>query len=304
MTIAAGFLCRDGMVICTDSELNYDALKLGTSKSFDLVSKGGTILTITGAGHWNYIRMAIQKIGALWLKIGTTDLGPSDCVALVEAAVLEIYEKHIPLFPGEPKPGFSLIVGLRSKDGAVSLITSSETAVIVNHTFEIVGVGETFGKYIADLLNRLSGPDGRKLWFPNDFSVREAAIWAAYIFWISKRYTPGCGGPTRIEALMCSGERFTLWPVEPLEERFEKWGSIVHQLFPIAIDTALPDRQFRDSLKTFSDDLTRLRKEWQLTPLPFTAQQPTSELWEHQRGNATEDDSWTAESDGSKETPQ
>lgn len=74
--------------------------------------------------------------------------------------------------------------------------------------------------------------------------------------------------------------------------------SMVHQLFPSAIDGTVTERQFQDSLKTFNEELARLRKEWRLTPLPFTAQRPTSELWEDQRRNATEDDSWSAESDG------
>jgi 20S proteasome alpha/beta subunit len=80
MTIAAGFKCSDGLVLCADREMTYgNALKVSEGKIQHLVSEAGTTLGITGAGHWTYIRMAAQKIGQLWKKIGVPDLNSATC---------------------------------------------------------------------------------------------------------------------------------------------------------------------------------------------------------------------------------
>jgi len=62
VTTAAAFMCRDGMVICTDTELTLgDALKYSQGKIRFLVADGSAVV-MTGAGHWDYMEMAFEKI--------------------------------------------------------------------------------------------------------------------------------------------------------------------------------------------------------------------------------------------------
>ena len=58
VTIAAGFTCLGGIILCVDSELTYsDCLRLGRSK-FGIFDGLYSTVVMTGAGDWEYMQMA------------------------------------------------------------------------------------------------------------------------------------------------------------------------------------------------------------------------------------------------------
>ncbi len=257
MTIAAGFICRDGIIVCADTEITYgDALK-STGSKIEMLLADETIVTMTGAGHRSYIRMAWDKFVRRFETYKKKTLAWADFIEIVESTIGEIYKKHVPLYPADQKPWFSLIFAVKTRDGHLHLLISDETAVFESHTFEIAGVGATFGRFLADLLH----------WSPVDVSLRDGSIWAAYILWIAKKYTPGCGGDSSIFTITASGNGFYLGQVAALEERFAKWDSLVRPLFASAVDTRLSKDDFGARLQVFSEQIQQLREEWQSIPI-------------------------------------
>ena len=58
MTIAAGFICTDGLVVCADGEQTDQTTKYHRSKVFTF----GDSLIVTGAGASAHIKMTFDKL--------------------------------------------------------------------------------------------------------------------------------------------------------------------------------------------------------------------------------------------------
>jgi 20S proteasome alpha/beta subunit len=61
MTIAAGFRCHDGVVLCTDSEHTSGQSKSYDHKIFEATA-GNALIYVAGAGDDVYIRTAAQDL--------------------------------------------------------------------------------------------------------------------------------------------------------------------------------------------------------------------------------------------------
>ncbi len=64
MTIAAGFLCEDGIVICADREVTTDFEKYEESKIFTVNSDSSPATPtaiIAGSGWLDFVKMAVRQ---------------------------------------------------------------------------------------------------------------------------------------------------------------------------------------------------------------------------------------------------
>jgi len=172
---------------------------------------------------------------------------------MVEDVVLEIYERHIPFFPREPKPGFDLLIGAWRRDGMpdgrLSLIKTSDTAVSRPQAFECVGTGGALGNYLADSLH--GGVQ--------TLSLREGVFLAIYILRLAKKYAPGVGGRSSIVKLTGDGDIEPVWGVEDIEAAFEMVEPLVRPLLFAAVDKSMSDEDFSKRLKTVTEALENLR---------------------------------------------
>jgi hypothetical protein len=90
MTIAAGFRCHDGVVLCTDSEHYVGQSKFYQKKIFEAKAKNA-LLYIAGAGHDDYIKSAAESIETeITEKIVSLD----QIKAAFQEIVLDLYRTH------------------------------------------------------------------------------------------------------------------------------------------------------------------------------------------------------------------
>lgn len=255
MTIAAAFMCNGGIIVAADSELShFDLLKTNKGKVRFYFSPEIGIIGLTGAGHWNYVEMAMEKIAD-----GCEALPPKTVAEyrqIVENTVLEIYKKHIRLYPKGQKPDYELLIAVIDSHGTQSLIKSAGTAVTSMYGFGIVGSGDLLGIYLADTRYKYI-----------DFSLRDGAILASYILWVAKKYTVGCGGSSSIWLMTPPRSLFLLRSVPDPEERFEKWASLTQALFFPALDTQVSSKAFAKMLKAFNQIALKFKAEWQAVPI-------------------------------------
>jgi hypothetical protein len=245
VTIAAGFCCRGGLVLAADSEmtipdsLKYEEFKV-TKLDFEGL-KGG----ISGAGDWDYLRMAFQKV------VARLQVNPTDPRLAVEETVLEIYNNHVAAYPYEPKPSFDLLVGIREHDGLFSLIRSSQTAVRRSLTFEFLGVGAILGRYLADTMYSIG------------MSLRQASLMAIYILRLAKKYVPGCGGHSDILVIDSQGNmEFLQTPgIAALEENFSEFDEDVNRVLLGFADLGISDEDFENKLGILNSAIRRFRKK-------------------------------------------
>lgn len=259
VTIAAGFECTDGIVLCSDSELTYsDWLRLQGSK---MQVFAGTNLSgiMTGAGSWDYVLMALEKISML---IGTrlrnnVPVTWFDIQRIVEAVVLEIYSRHIHFYPSDPKPGFSLLLGIWSGQQPV-LIRTDDTAVVHDHGFQAVGAGFILARHLADTL------------YSSDMSIREGYFLAIYILRLAKKYVPGCGGQTSILGIDAAGKTYGPYGLDitDLETHFAEFDKVLRPLLVSFPNTRLPDKDFKDALAQFNREIRQFRNKRKKLKLP------------------------------------
>jgi len=191
VTIAAGFMCQDGILLCADTELTYtDILKYEGSK-VRTFQDSETALAITGAGDWEYLRMAFDKVVD---RIETSDRSMPAIEGAFEHAVLDIYGRHIPLCPREPKPGFDLLLGVRSDGGKLALFKSSDTAIAKISSFDLVGMGALLGRSAVETL------------YTPDITVRKCALLAFHLLRLAKKHVPSVGGHSDIASIPMDGE--------------------------------------------------------------------------------------------------
>ena len=182
MTIAAGVWCSDGLIICADTEINQDNSKYERMKVF----AHEDWLLVTGAGWFDYLKMAFDKLRA---RFQTERPNDSEAARKsVEEIVLEVYERNIgSVFNvGDPQsPSFDMIVGVRCANGELTLIKTSLTAVSLSDNPSVaVGVGWPLFEYWA------------KYFFATRRSMDVTSYFCMFILREIKQSAYGCGGAT------------------------------------------------------------------------------------------------------------
>jgi hypothetical protein len=155
VTIAAGFKCDDGIVICADSEESTYDFKRNVVKieirSGDDVSTAAPVAIFTGSGESVFIDELIDKI---WSAIEASWRRTLKEVAMtVEQSNRGYHETIWKLYPrGTARsdlPSADLIIALWAKDGYGLYETRSATFRSVKD-FATVGAGESLAHYICD----------------------------------------------------------------------------------------------------------------------------------------------------------
>jgi hypothetical protein len=135
VTIAAGFKCTDGVVLCADTQETVgdykkrNAVKITVKPGVnpvpvikeprrigdprppeELDPNPELIVGFAGAGDSSFLEKLVDKA---WSRISQAATFEERCATL-EAGVVEFYEKFWPIYPDSMKPDASLLVGLWS----------------------------------------------------------------------------------------------------------------------------------------------------------------------------------------------
>jgi 20S proteasome alpha/beta subunit len=255
MTIAAGFLCQDGIVICADQQVTHpDGSKTMEKKVWDETYANLSVV-ITGADDWMYLKATAERlIGVL-----------SACNSITEArhmitdTLRSVFENDIGKDPNiTSPPGVKMIIGLAT-NGELALIKTANLAAPLGNPVEFTGAGEALARNWLDSF------------YHNPSEIRvckasEAVILGTYILARVKKSAYGCGGPTNIYWLDSKGE-ITVPEVEYLEEIFPDLKVPFRRLLLAQANVFLPDNDFeaefdwaKTCLQTYREDHKKYRK--------------------------------------------
>jgi len=262
MTIAAGFKCSDGIVLCADSEVGTDFEKHQESKIFTGVGIGNRMVVVTGAGWFDFIKMTADKIIHRTAHLDTV----SDVEEIIEKTILEVFRNHIRYYPTHPKPDFSLIIAIRSETGILELLRTSETAITrVDKNQACTGSGEILANYLFHILSRSQSPlifdEDHKL---NPLSAVETSVLAAYILHQVKQHTTGCGQSSEIIIIPKQGD--VRWidrlNLQAMEFYLPAVIKVAQQCLLSCSNREMTAEQFEKHIKTFTATLTNLRQSY------------------------------------------
>ncbi len=246
MTIAAGYKCLDGIVICADSEVSSDFDKYEESKIFTMTSVTAPTVVFAGAGWMEFIKMAVSKIK----MTAQFAANANEIEEIVERVIMQVHRQHIRYYPSASKPYFSLLVGIKD-GGDLRLLQTSGTSIRpVTHS-AFIGVGENLANYLSRGLT------------PEREPVERAALLAVQILEQVKTSVPGCGG--RFSEVMILPEQGRMRNIPPsklldVEYRGRDFSGILKPLLLSFSDSSITDEEFEASFTEFDRQCHKLRE--------------------------------------------
>jgi 20S proteasome alpha/beta subunit len=193
MTLVAGFVCRDGILMCADMEQEEgDSSRRVSKLSMRSLVDTWTYVT-AGAGSAPVIDNAVKKLG-LVTKDNLTQYDESKMEELMNLMLQGVYSKYV--WPDQrTNHSINLIV-------AFSDATSLSQALWVTHDlvpmperkFVCAGSGQDLANYFAD-----------QIWHPM-YSEQQAVRVAAFIFQEVKNHVRGVGQGTEMWMLRKGGK--------------------------------------------------------------------------------------------------
>jgi 20S proteasome alpha/beta subunit len=181
MTIAAGLVCSDGVVLFADTEMSLSTFKLGGAKAF-VCTKGKVKVGVVGAGHTDYIEHAITEICRTVHDCNSTvSAYRSICKVLVD-----VHKEHIYPDPNASKHSIQLLIGVSEPGNKALLFKTFNTVVNKVYSFEAIGTGWELASYLLDKSYRES------------VTVAGGVVVATKVLLETKRYVQGCGGDSHV----------------------------------------------------------------------------------------------------------
>ena len=222
MTVAAGFLCKDGIIVAADTQESYGypgALKSEVLK-IDHSQQSTWSIAIAGAGDSGYVQMCAQKI---LNSTAITENSPCPSVHTVESIAMEIFRNYmLPLsaYPTADRPTAHMVIATQPKNGSGSVVEWNGTSFVSQFPFVFVGAGGQMGSHLAKKF-------GHSLW---GNPVNKSAGLVIYIMDQVKAMVEGCGGDTNVIILRQDGQVRRIYPgqVKSLEEQYRRldFGSV------------------------------------------------------------------------------
>lgn len=183
MTIAAGFVCQDGLILCADTEESLTTFKVRTPKLY-MQPTGDLRWAIVGSGWSSSVELAIQKIwdGLSGLLVETVDAAHT----AIEQVVADVYKTYIFPDPEGSKRDFSLLIGLWDKSGETLLLRTDRLVVIRVSEREVIGCGWELASYLLDQT------------YDPKMGIARGMILATHVLMETKKYVQNCGGDSHI----------------------------------------------------------------------------------------------------------
>lgn len=239
MTIAAGFRCREGLVLCADTQETIQGYVKTDTDKISISQIGLNTYAFAGAGNSVQLDGLVQEIEARLTSKTPHALGP---VKKLIRETLEEFFPH-PHYP-KPYPETQLLIAVQQSTGPALYVTSDRAISEVRNS-ESIGSGIALSKSLAAQYYRF------------DLSLQELSVIAGYILYYAKKWVDGCGG--RSDIFLSNRSRgFTPIPqqaVSLLESYFDRLDAALSPILMASPCQPKNDALFRKLLKQLSKDL-------------------------------------------------
>jgi len=180
MTIAAGFVCKDGIVLCADSQESAGDYKWPVKKLVVNLHSGLPMI-VAGAGFGPAIDTATQKI--IERVRGSQDQGL--ILKGIEETLREIHEKDLAFYPVEDSAilQFSLLIAFKPPRAPGGLFSTNGSLMRRVDTFEVIGSGIVTNFFAHTL-------------YAKRMSLFEGTLLSAYLAHLAKSQLSSIGGRT------------------------------------------------------------------------------------------------------------
>ena len=253
MTIAGGFLCPDGIVLCADQQITNSDFSKSTARKIWGRQYPRLSVVITGSNDWAYLESSAGRL--------LDALSACESLFAAKTTISEtlraIFEHDVGKEPGnrsDTSVRIEMIIGIEAA-GELELIKASNLAVTPCESVWFTGAGKALAEnwlmsiYPASVVSEIEVSN-----------VREAVIVGMYILANVKKSAYGCGGNTDIYCLDRAGE-IVVPTVQYLERIFPHLKILSRQLLFAQADITLSDDEFEQELGMLLSNLRRQRED-------------------------------------------
>ena len=154
MTIAAGFVCSDGLVLFADTEEQQGYTKTNVEKIRQHCS-GGIALAIANAGN-GYLADAL--IDRIFDAVDGKRVHQATILGIIRSTILEFHRDEVALYPSsDDVKQIGLVIGLQLNQDKPILLHSDASALRKVDEFTVIGYGAEI-KFIAQQLYQKDMP--------------------------------------------------------------------------------------------------------------------------------------------------
>ncbi len=248
MTIAAGFVHREGVLLCADTELTAGDRKLHASKIFHFDCSLGR-LAFVFAGNVHNAIATLQKIET------KVKCSKQNAMGVIEHVLDNEYKRLVLCHPAQfhDAHDFSLIVAYKPPKGSVEMYFTDATAICREKFHVTVGIGAVFADQLIDAAR--IGLVSRS----NYLTL------AAYVLGSVKKRITKCGGASLFIDIGHDGSLIELYGDDYLKA-IEKWFGVYQMqtwgLFAHLANPELSDEHFALNLQNFDQKMLEQRQEW------------------------------------------
>jgi 20S proteasome alpha/beta subunit len=225
VTIAAGILCTDGMVLCADTEHTItedrkaQASKMRVWQMVYPLDDDETDIRLTigfaGAGYADWVAAFIQGIDSDVLDDVPDGFDIEMFETLLKKYAEAFFDKYIRAYAENPshRPQAHMVILTQFSDKRRDIFRVHENLVLrtEENSFVAVGAGAPVFQTLAkSLLGEI--PAYKTVW-----TMKEAASIAVYIMDRVKSEVPGCGGNSHIVMIGRDGEQHEI-PTKTIKE--------------------------------------------------------------------------------------
>jgi len=253
MTIAAGFIHREGVLLCADTEHTGWTWKVQGAKLGHLEYRGGKV-GWGYAGNTGFALSAIQECARQLEGIEAVDALPR-----IRKVLWREYKRNVLDHPDHATDAslhYNLLICLWSTGEMPRLYVTTQTALREVDAYDCIGIGES----IAHFLIRPS--------FIAGLSERGALNLATHVLAGAKDYVPGCGGASyfisiRNDGLIKEYDSIRTGHCRRLEAYSNLYEIKARRLLLAMADSGINDAQFEEYLTgVFNPQILEIRHAW------------------------------------------
>jgi hypothetical protein len=258
MTIAAGLLCNEGVLICADTEETSWIMKSHASKIRHFEFPGGAA-AFAYAGNTRFASSAIRKCQTRLIGLSKRSSGkPVDPISEIEGILDREYRRNVLSHPGYATDSslyYQLLIALWVEGCETKLYVADQTALDEIPTFECIGIGESLARHLI-----ASGHSG-------GMEYNRALPLAAYTLALVKDQVKDCDGMSIFVFVGNDGKIGTVTslhdgPCVQLERYARSYDSLCRRLLTVIADPALDPKYFEPNLDSlFIQEIRRMFSE-------------------------------------------
>ncbi len=280
MTIAAGFRCSNGVVLCADTQMSYGIAKFGQSK-FRFYSKLAGQPAFVYAGDRDFSLMAIQMLAE---TVSRATKNNQNIIEAIQAKAIEIHERYFGLSTHDRVFELQALVTLQiGKQRRLFLINGATVSPV--DRAECIGAGSYLGYYVVAAM------------FSAAASVWETAHVAAYLLFLAKSYVAYCGNESQI-LVFEDGKGWYPFPNDPMqsisiiemESDFKTLQSRLSNVLVGLVNFQAKKGEYETALKDFSRLAGEIhtKRSAQISEYIKHYMEWQEESWEDAQANETE----------------